>query len=82
MNEEEIIKDLRNAIHVLRRKLIQKHNMQKKWRLQCEELLKVNTRLEKEVKKFKQQESNKLAGFLSIGAVYEPKIDRNYKFKE
>ena len=49
---------------------------------QLRELLVVNNRLEKEIKKYKQQDANKLAGFLSIGAVYEPKIDRTYKFKE
>jgi hypothetical protein len=79
MTEQETIKDLSNAIHALRRKLIQKHNLQKKWRLQCEELLKVNTRLEKEIKKYKQEEANKLSGFLSIGAIHTPKIDRKYK---
>jgi hypothetical protein len=49
---------------------------------QLKELLVANNRLEKEIKQYKQQEANKLAGFLSIGAVYEPKIDRTYKFKE
>jgi hypothetical protein len=54
----------------------------KVWQNQLRELIVVNTRLEKEIKKYKQQEANKLAGFLSIGAVYEPEIDRTYKFKE
>ena len=79
---EEHYEALNNAIGALRRKVLAKHNAQKKWRLQCEELLIVNNRLEKEIKQYKQQEANKLAGFLSIGAVYEPEIDRTYKFKE
>ena len=79
---EEHYEALNNAINALRRKVAEKHKAQKKWRLQCEQLLIVNNRLEKEIKQYKQQESNKLAGFLSIGAVYEPKIDRTYKFKE
>ena len=49
---------------------------------QLKELLVVNNRLEKEIKSLKNTEAKNLAGFLSIGAVYEPKIDRNYKFKE
>jgi hypothetical protein len=49
---------------------------------QLKELLVVNNRLEKEIKQYKQDEASKLSGLLSIGVVYKPKIDRNYKFKE
>jgi DNA repair ATPase RecN len=80
MNEE--IECLENKLFKLTGKLIQIRNLNKKLRLQIKEVLIVNNKLEKEVKQFKQQEANKLAGFLSIGAVYEPKIDRTYKFKE
>ena len=80
MNEE--IECLENKLFKLTGKLIQIRSLNKKLRLQIKEVLIVNNRLEKEIKQYKQQEANKLAGFLSIGAVYEPKIDRTYKFKE
>jgi len=80
MNEE--IECLENKLFKLNGKLIQIRSLNKKLRLQIKEVLIVNNRLEKEIKKYKQQEANKLSGFLSIGAVYEPKIDRTYKFKE
>ena len=80
MNEE--IECLKNSVHKITRKFLQVRLINKKLRLQIKEVLIVNNRLEKEIKKYKQQEANKLSGFLSIGAVYEPKIDRTYKFKE
>ena len=76
---EEELREYKAAIWGLRKRVAQEHQKQKRWRLQCEELLKVNTRLEREIKKYKQQEADKLSGFLSLGAVYIPKIDRNYK---
>ena len=79
---EEEYEALNNAIHALRRKFLDVRLLNKKLRLQIKEVLIANNRLEKEIKQYKQQEANKLSGFLSIGAVYEPKIDRTYKFKE
>ena len=49
---------------------------------QLKELLVANNRLEKEIKQYKQEEANKLSGLLSLGVVYTPKINRDYKFKE
>ena len=79
---EEEYREFKAAIFGLRKKCAQKHQDQKRWRLQCEELIKVNVRLEKEIKKYKQLEADKLAGFLSLGAIHVPKINRDYKFKE
>jgi len=80
MNEE--IESLKNSVFKITRKFLQVRLINKKLRLQIKELLIVNNRLEKEIKNLKNTEAKNLAGFLSIGAVYEPKIDRNYKFKE
>jgi hypothetical protein len=77
MNEE--IESLKNSFIKLTRKFLQVRTINKNLRLQIKELLIVNNRLEKEIKQYKQEEANKLAGFLSIGAVYEPKIDRTYR---
>jgi DNA repair ATPase RecN len=79
---EEEFEKIQKTLTALNMRCFNARQAEKKWRLQCEELLKVNTRLEREIKKYKQQEADKLSGFLSIGAVHVPKIDRNYKFKE
>jgi len=73
---------LKNSVYKITRKFLQARLINKKLRLQIKELLIVNNRLEKEIKNLKNTEAKNMAGFLSIGAVYEPKIDRTYKFKE
>jgi hypothetical protein len=78
----EETESLKNSVHKITRKFLQVRLINKKLRLQIKELLIVNNRLEKEIKNLKNTEAKNLAGFLSIGAVYEPKIDRTYKFKE
>jgi hypothetical protein len=78
----EETESLKNSVYKITRKFLQVRLINKKLRLQIKELLIVNNRLEKEIKNLKNTEAKNLAGFLSIGAVYEPKIDRTYKFKE
>jgi hypothetical protein len=73
---------LKNSVYKITRKFLQVRTINKNLRFQIKELLIVNNRLEKEIKNLKNTEAKNLAGFLSIGAVYEPKIDRTYKFKE
>jgi len=80
MNEE--IEELKNKIEKLKKKFWQVRTLNKNLRLQIKEVLIANNRLEKEIKQYKQDEANKLSGLLSIGVVYKPKIDRDYKFKE
>jgi len=80
MNEE--IEELKNKIEKLKKRFWQVRTLNKNLRLQIKEVLIANNRLEKEIKQYKQDEANKLSGLLSIGAVYKPKIDRTYKFKE
>ena len=56
------------------------HRQDKKvWQKQLKELIVVNTRLEKELKKYKESDAKTLVGFLNLGNDYKPKIDRNYK---
>ena len=78
----EETESLKNSVYKITRKFLQVRLINQKLRLQIKELLIVNNRLEKEIKNLKNTEAKNLAGFLSIGAVYKPKIDRNYKFKE
>jgi hypothetical protein len=70
---------LESKIHELLQKIKRTENERQEWKLKCNHLLRVNTRLEKEIKDLNEK---KFVGLLGIGNVHEPKIDRNYKFKE
>jgi hypothetical protein len=70
---------LESKIHELLQIIKRTENERQEWKLKCNLLLRANNRLEKELKDLNEK---KFAGFLGIGNFHEPKIDRNYKFKE
>ena len=81
-NEEQykqIIETLQKELNSFNYRLKKATDLQKKWRERGEQLLIANNRLEKEIKELKKLEAKKMSGFLKIGAIYEPKIDRDYK---
>ena len=70
---------LETKIYELLQKIKRTENERQEWKLKCNLLLRANNRLEKENKELNEK---KFVGFLGIGNVHEPKINRNYKFKE